>query len=116
MVTWWRRNRFENSMIGALLQCDHMPYREFGEQTVDYVLNRAGIDHTADEVAAGVPYDILFVANHTFDCTGAKAAGMRTAFINRRRRPFGNTRYAPDAEVDDFAHLATIITSAHKGR
>src|SRR5204863_6161560 len=27
---------------------------------------------------------VLFVANHAFDCIGAKSAGMRTAFIDRR--------------------------------
>ena len=32
---------------------------------------------------------VLFVANHAFDCIGAKSAGMRTAFIDRRSRPFG---------------------------
>lgn len=195
VVTWWRRNHFENSMIDALLHRDHIPYREIGEQTVDYVLDRAGIDHTDDEVAdlvaqierlkpfpdvvdalaeikatgiklvilsngdpdmlaAGVPYsgtdhlwhrvisvaeansfkphrdtyrtaaslvdldphDVLFAANHAFDCVGAKAAGMRTAFINRRRRPFGNTHYAPDLETDDFAHLAATITAVRDGR
>ena len=35
---------------------------------------------------------VLFVANHAFDCIGAKSAGMRTAFIDRRQRPFGITR------------------------
>src|SRR5690606_36178529 len=32
---------------------------------------------------------LLFVANHAFDCIGAKSWGMRTAFIERRKRPFG---------------------------
>jgi beta-phosphoglucomutase-like phosphatase (HAD superfamily) len=36
--------------------------------------------------------EVLFVANHAFDCIGAKSAGMRTAFIDRRQRPFGITR------------------------
>lgn len=55
------------------------------------------------------PTDILFVANHAFDCVGAKAAGMRTAFVNRRRRPFGNAHYEPDIIVEDFAHLAKAV-------
>lgn len=190
VVTWWRRNHFENSMIDALLHRDHMPYREVGRQTVHYVLDRAGIEHTDDEVAElvarierlapfpdvvnalaeiksaglrlvilsngdpdmlahGVPYSgtehlwnrvisvaeansfkphrdtyvtaaalvgleprqVLFVANHVFDCVGAKAAGMRTAFINRRRRPFGNAHYEPDLVLADFADLATRIAT-----
>ena len=188
LVTWWRRTHFENSMIDALLRRSHTPYRQIGEEAVDYTLDRAGIDRTPQEVAelvgcierlrpfpdvvealrrlkkaglrlvilsngdpdmlaAGVPYSgtaelwdrvisvaeagsfkpdavtyataaqliglppdqVLFVANHAFDCIGAKAAGMRTAFVDRRRRPFGNPRYAPDLVVDDFASLAEAI-------
>src|ERR1041384_7036432 len=51
LVTWWRRTHFENSMIDALLQRDHTPYREIGHQAVAYTLERAGIPHTRDEVA-----------------------------------------------------------------
>ncbi|KDC06936.1 (S)-2-haloacid dehalogenase domain protein, partial [Bordetella bronchiseptica E012] len=35
--------------------------------------------------------EVLFVANHAFDCLGAKSAGMHSAFIDRRKRPFGGT-------------------------
>jgi 2-haloacid dehalogenase len=188
LVTWWRRMHFENSMIDALLHRDHTPYRQIGFEAVDYTLERAGIEHTDDEVrelvseitrldpfpdvvqalteikghglqlyilsngdpdmlAAGVPFsgtselwdrvisvaeadsfkphrttyhtaaaliglgrqDILFVANHAFDCIGAKAAGMRTAFIDRRKRPFGNSRYPADVTVSDMAELAGLL-------
>jgi 2-haloacid dehalogenase len=191
LVTWWRRTHFENSMIDALLHREHTPYREIGFQAVDYTLERAGIDHTDDEVrdlvsaierldpfpdvvqaltemqshgvqllilsngdpdmlAAGVPYsgtdhlwdhvisvdaagsfkphvrtytrateivglqpdEVLFVANHAFDCVGAKAAGLRSAFIDRRRHPFGNTTYPPDLVVSDMAELANVINTA----
>jgi 2-haloacid dehalogenase len=189
VVTWWRRTHFENSMIDALLHRQHTPYREIGRQAVHATLDRAGIDHTDDEVrwlvaqierlepfpdvvealgrlkaaglrlvilsngdpdmlASGVPYagvdhlfdevisvaeagafkphvatyrlaaervsaqptEVLFVANHAFDCVGAKAFGMRTAFIDRRRRPFGNTTYPPDLVVKDFSELADTLT------
>jgi 2-haloacid dehalogenase len=182
LVTWWRRTHFENSMIDALLQRGHIPYRRIGEISLDYTLERAGIPHTDDEVrhlvaqieklrpfpevpaaieklrsryrlailsngdpdmleaarayhgiafdhiisvaAAGAfkPHaatyakaaeiagvamgDVLFVANHAFDCIGAKAAGMRTAFIDRRQRPFGKWPYQPDLIVADFKELA----------
>jgi len=191
VVTWWRRTHFEASMIDALLDRDHTPYREIGQQAVDYTLDRAGIPHTAEEVAAlvaeierlppfpdvvdaltrlkshgyslvilsngdsdmldrGVPYSgtahlfdrvisvaeagafkphvatyrmacasigadaskVLFIANHAFDCIGAKAFGMRTAFVDRRRRPFGNAKYLPDLVVRDFRELAEILTTA----
>ena len=49
-VTWWRRTHFENSMIDALLQREHTPYREIGQRAVAYVMDRAGISYTAQEV------------------------------------------------------------------
>jgi 2-haloacid dehalogenase len=52
---------------------------------------------------------LLFVANHAFDCIGAKSFGMRTAFIDRRKRPFGETPHQPDLVVADFAELAKTL-------
>lgn len=185
-VTWWRRTHFENSMIDALLQREHTPYREIGHAAVAYTMDRAGIEYTEDDVqylvtcierlqpfsdvpaalarirtrykivvlsngdpdmleAAKqyhkIPFDrvisvaeagsfkphvvtyrkaaelmdvrmdeALFVANHAFDCIGAKAAGMYTAFIDRRKRPFGRTPHQPDLWVDDMKSLAALIT------
>jgi len=58
----------------------------------------------------GLPLDrILFVANHAFDCVGAKSAGMRTAFIDRRSRPFGMTPHQPDILVPTMKDLADAI-------
>lgn len=184
-VTWWRRTHFENSMIDALLHQKHTPYREIGERAVDFVMERAGIEHTEDEVKMlvaeieklppfpevpaalarlqqryklvvfsngdpdmletarkyhGVPFDrvisvaaansfkphvatytkaaelcgvrmdeVLFVANHAFDCIGAKAAGMHTAFIDRRQRPFGITPHQPDILVPTMKDLADVM-------
>jgi 2-haloacid dehalogenase len=184
-VTWWRRTHFENSMIDALLHREHTPYRIIGERAVAYVMDRAGISYTMDEVRALVeaiarlrpfpevptaldrlraryrlvvlsngdpdmleaakPYhgiafertisvaeansfkphvatytkaaelvgvgmdQVLFVANHAFDCIGAKAAGMRAAFIDRRSRPFGATPHQPDLIVPSMTALADAI-------
>ncbi len=184
-VTWWRRTHFENSMIDALLQRDHTPYREIGHLSVRQVMDRAGIAHTEEEVRAlvaaierltcfpevpaalarlhrryklvvlsngdpdmleaakayhGIPFDavisvaeanafkphratyemaarkmgvamdqVLFVANHEFDCVGAKAAGMRTVFIDRRRRPFARWPHHPDMIVSDMTELAASM-------
>jgi 2-haloacid dehalogenase len=184
-VTWWRRTHFENSMIDALLHREHTPYREIGERSVAYVMDRAGIRYTMDEVRSlvdnivrlrpfpevpaaldrlreryrlivlsngdpdmldnakphhGVAFDrvisvaeansfkphvatytkaaeiagvrmeqVLFIANHAFDCIGAKAAGMRTAFIDRRQRPFGGTPHQPDLLVQSMTALADAI-------
>jgi 2-haloacid dehalogenase len=184
-VTWWRRTHFENSMIDALLHRAHTPYREIGHRSVAYVMERAGIPHTAEEVhwlvaqieqlkcfpevpaalarlktryrimvlsngdpdmleAAkahhGIAFDkvisvaeansfkphvatyakaaeiaevrmdeVLFVANHAFDCIGAKSAGMRAAFIDRRRRPFGVTPHQPDLILRSMTELADLM-------
>ncbi|MGH6662635.1 MAG: haloacid dehalogenase type II [Rhodospirillales bacterium] len=53
--------------------------------------------------------EVLFVANHAFDCIGAKSAGMRTAFIDRRRRPFGITPHQPDIVVPSMRELADVM-------
>ncbi|MDX2201774.1 MAG: haloacid dehalogenase type II [Hyphomicrobiaceae bacterium] len=55
------------------------------------------------------PQQILFVANHAFDCIGAKSAGMRSAFIDRRGRPFGETPHQPDILVPSMKDLADAI-------
>jgi 2-haloacid dehalogenase len=63
----------------------------------------------AAEIVAARPDEILFVANHAFDCVGAKASGMRAAFIDRRKRPYGDWPYQPDLVVGDFRELADTI-------
>ena len=185
-VTWWRRAHFENSMIDALCDRGHTPYRQIGHRAVSYVMDRCGIAYTQGEVRSlvaeieklkpfpdvlaalerlrsngyklailsngdrdmlnaagphiGFRFDhvisveeagyfkphwktyakaaeiigadrssILFIANHAFDCIGAKSYGMRTAFIDRRQRPFGQTPHPPDLIVADFAELAETL-------
>ncbi len=53
--------------------------------------------------------EVLFVANHAFDCVGAKSAGMHAAFIDRRLRPFGVTPHQPDIIVPDMKGLADLL-------
>jgi 2-haloacid dehalogenase len=65
---------------------------------------------TAAELIGAPPDAILFVANHAFDCVGAKAYGMRTCFVDRRKRPFGDWPYQPDLVVPDFTALADVLT------
>jgi 2-haloacid dehalogenase len=186
-VIWWRRTHYENSMIDALCDRGHTPYREISHRALSYVMDRCGFDYTQAEVvrlvsrieslppfpdvlaaletlrAAGYTLAILsngdrdmleaarpyigfrfdhvisveeagafkphwrtyakaeeivgldrsaclFVANHAFDCIGAKSYGMRSAFIDRRKRPFGETPHQPDLIVEDFAELAQVLT------
>ena len=63
----------------------------------------------AAEIMGVALEQVLFVANHAFDCVGAKSAGMRTAFIDRRRRPFGRTPHAPDLIVPSMTELAALL-------
>lgn len=53
--------------------------------------------------------EVLFVANHEFDCVGAKAAGMRAAFIDRRQRPFADWPYQPDLVLPSMTALADLM-------
>jgi 2-haloacid dehalogenase len=185
-VTWWRRTHFENSMIDALCDRGHTPYRQIGHRAVSYVMDRCGFSYTQEEVRwlvseieklkpfpdvvaalerlrragyklvilsngdrdmlkasgphIGVSFDqvisvqeagyfkphwktyakaeeltgfdrssCLFVANHAFDCIGAKSYGMRTAFIDRRKRPFGETPHQADLIVANFVELAESL-------
>ena len=52
---------------------------------------------------------VMHVANHAFDCIGAKAAGMRAAFVDRRGRPFGQTPHEPDIVVKSMTELADVL-------
>lgn len=63
----------------------------------------------AEELIGLERSQLLFVANHAFDCVGAKSYGMRTAFIDRRRRPFGETPHQPDLILADFTGLADML-------
>ncbi|MGH6816410.1 MAG: haloacid dehalogenase type II, partial [Hyphomicrobiaceae bacterium] len=189
-VTWWRRTHFEDSLVDALLDRGHTPYRRIGHRAVGHVLERCAIAHTQDDVTElvacierlkpfadvvpaleklarryksivlsngdrdmldaakphiGFSFDLmisvqeagffkphpaaytaaerivagrwphversgcLFVANHPFDCIGAKAYGFRTVFVNRRKRPFGQSPCQPDLVVPDFAGLADAL-------
>ncbi|MAH85233.1 MAG: haloacid dehalogenase, type II [Rhodospirillaceae bacterium TMED8] len=187
-VTWWRRTHFENSMIDALMDHGHTPYRTIGHRAVSHVMARAGISYSQDDVEwlvsqietlkpfsdvtdalsqlrlfgyklailsngdtdmleaakshIGFAMDstisvqdsgyfkphwksyasaerilgenrqrILFVANHEFDCVGAKTFGMRSAFIDRRKRPFSDWPAQPDLIMGDFKELAAALTS-----
>jgi 2-haloacid dehalogenase len=138
-VTWWRRTHFENSMIDALPRCRRrsrglrvaiasscfptairtcLRRRSSHGIAFDDVISVAVANafkphlatYTKAAELAGVRMDeVLFVANHAFDCIGAKSAGMRTAFIDRRRRPFGMTPHQPDLLVSSMRGLADAI-------
>ena len=49
-VTWWRRTHYENSMIDALCDRGHTPYRQIGHRAVSQVMDRCGFSYTQEEV------------------------------------------------------------------
>jgi 2-haloacid dehalogenase len=63
----------------------------------------------AAELCGVAPGEVLFVANHEFDCVGAKSADMRAAFIDRRRRPIGRWPHQPDMIVPSMTALADML-------
>ena len=93
-VTWWRRTHFKDSMIDAVISVEEAGYFKPHHATYAKACELLGVDRSS----------VLFVANHAFDCIGAKACGMRTAVIDRRRRPFGDSPHQP-VIVKDFAEL-----------
>jgi 2-haloacid dehalogenase len=70
--------------------------------------HRATYEYAAHKLNLTV-HEILFVANHEFDCVGAKSAGMRTAFIDRRKRPFARWPQQPDLIVSSMTELADLL-------
>ena len=63
----------------------------------------------AEEILGEDRAAILFVANHVFDCVGAKSYGFNTAFIDRRKQPFGHWPEQPDLAVTDLKGLADAL-------
>jgi 2-haloacid dehalogenase len=55
------------------------------------------------------PHEVTFVTAHTFDLIGAKAVGMRGAFLNRHENPFGGWPQQPDLIVEDTERLAEAL-------
>jgi 2-haloacid dehalogenase len=56
------------------------------------------------------PHEVCFVTAHTFDLVGAKATGMRGAFLNRHENPYGGWIHRPDVVVADTGELADVLT------
>ncbi|MDX1745616.1 MAG: haloacid dehalogenase type II [Halobacteriales archaeon] len=55
------------------------------------------------------PHEVVFVTAHTFDLVGAKAVGMRGAYLDRHDNPYGGWIHRPDLVVDDTGGLADLL-------
>ena len=51
----------------------------------------------------------MMVSANSFDVMGARACGMRGAFVNRNALPYEETPYRPDVEVENFTELAEAL-------
>ncbi|WP_427886540.1 haloacid dehalogenase type II [Kribbella sp. GL6] len=59
----------------------------------------------------GVPVErMALAAVHPWDIDGAARAGLRTAYVDRRRTPYPRAFRTPDRQVLDFEALAAEIT------
>ena len=97
-------------MLEAARQYHRIPFDEIISVATAHTFkpHRASYVKAADICSVRLD-EVLFVANHAFDCIGAKAAGMRTAFIDRRKRPFGETPHQPDLRMPDMRTLAEAL-------
>ena len=51
----------------------------------------------------------MMVSANSFDVLGARACGLRGAFVNRNALPYEETPYRPDVEVRNFTELAEVL-------
>ncbi|HZI91644.1 MAG TPA: haloacid dehalogenase type II [Thermoleophilaceae bacterium] len=58
------------------------------------------------------PGQVTMVAAHAWDVTGAKHAGLRTAWIARNEGSFPATGLAPDVEASDLLDVARKISQS----
>lgn len=73
-----------------------------------YKPHRASYDLCCERFDAA-PHEVVFVTAHTFDLVGAKAIGMRGAFLNRHENPYGGWNHRPDVVVGDTGELADLL-------
>ena len=64
--------------------------------------------HAAGRLAVPVG-QIRLVTSNAFDCVGASAAGMRTAWVNRSAAPFDTIGAQPDLTVPALDQLAAAL-------
>ena len=67
---------------------------------------------TAARILGKEPGEIMMVAAHSFDITGARACGFRAAYVNRYELPREESPYQADFEVADFHGLADRLLAA----
>ena len=109
LVTWWRRTHFENSMIDALLDRGHTPYREIGRRALTLTLERAGVPHTPEEVQHLVAeIERLRPFDDVVEALSRLQKRYRLAILsNGDRDMLENTRPYIGFEFDHYISIAT---------
>ncbi|MDL5363289.1 haloacid dehalogenase type II [Halalkalicoccus sp. NIPERK01] len=92
------RPNFESELDGVISVAEAGAYKP----------HRASYDLCCERFDVA-PHEVVFVTAHTFDLVGAKAVGMRGAFLNRHDNPFGGWIHQPDVIVEDAGTLADAL-------
>ncbi|ADJ14096.1 haloacid dehalogenase type II [Halalkalicoccus jeotgali] len=92
------RPNFESELDGVVSVAEAGAYKP----------HRASYDRCCERFDVA-PHEVLFVTSHTFDLVGAKAIGMRGAFLNRHENPYGGWIHRPDLVVEDAGALADAL-------
>jgi 2-haloacid dehalogenase len=53
--------------------------------------------------------ECMMVSANSFDVVGARACGLKAAFVDRYRLPYEDSPYRPDVTVNDFTELADAL-------
>jgi 2-haloacid dehalogenase len=92
------RSNFETDLDGVVSVAEAGAYKP----------HRASYDHCCERFDVA-PQEVTFVTAHTFDLVGAKAVGMRGAFLDRHDNPVGGWPQQPDLVVDDTETLVEVL-------
>jgi len=92
------RPNFETELDGVVSVADAGAYKP----------HPASYDLTCEAFDVA-PHEVVFATAHTFDLVGAKAVGMRGAFLNRHENPYGGWTHEPDLTVADTEALADAL-------
>lgn len=92
------RSNFETALDGIISVAEAGAYKP----------HRASYDLCCERFTVA-PHEVLFITAHTFDLVGAKAVGIRGAYLNRHDNPFGGWQYRPDIVVNDTTELADVL-------
>lgn len=102
-----------SAVAEALLERDGLRHRVGQVLSVDgaggWKPARTAYQVALDACGLDDPADAAMVAVHPWDLHGAKRAGLRTVWVNRRGATYPSYFAAPDLTVRSFEHLASEL-------